>query len=59
MVLCDGLGWGFSWIFLVMVVLMFAGCFFVMKRMHGKGTPMDCCAKRRSGGDADHDLPQK
>lgn len=58
MVSCDGFGCGFPWIFLIMMVLMFAGCFFMMMRMRGKGNSMDCCTRSKSGKDDKHELPQ-
>lgn len=48
MALCCGTGYGFSWIFPVIMILMFAGCFFMMMRMRGKGTNMDCCTRSKS-----------
>ena len=55
MVLCCGTGYGFSWVFLVIMALMFAGCFFMMMRMRGKRTGMDCCMASKSGMDNKHE----
>ena len=47
MVSCCGFGCGFSWTFLIIMVLMLAGCFFMMMRMRGKRTNMDCCTRSK------------
>jgi len=51
MLSCCGVGGDLSWIFLVMMVLMFAGCIFMMMKMRGKGAGLDCCARSGSGKD--------
>jgi hypothetical protein len=44
-----GTGYDVSWILMVMITLMFAAFFFMMKRMRGKGSGMDCCTSGKSG----------
>jgi hypothetical protein len=43
---------------MIMMVLMFAGCFFMMMRMRKKGAGLDCCTKSRSGTDDKHERLQ-
>jgi len=58
MVLCCGTGYAFSWILMIMMVLMVAGCFFMMMRMRKKGTSLDCCTKSKPGIDDKHERLQ-
>jgi len=58
MISCYGSGCGISWTVLIMIMLMCAGCFFMILRMRGKGNNMDCCTKNRSGTDGKREQPQ-
>jgi len=58
MVACCGYGSGLSWMVLVMIALMFGGCFFLMMRMRGKGIHMDCCTRSKSGTAGKHECPE-
>ena len=46
---CTFFGYGIWWICPVLMIAMIFVCIFLMRKMHGMGTRMNCCMKSVAG----------